>query len=399
MLRNIRLLVYLLACCLPVAAQLANTTSLVGNVIDTAGAPVPDATITAVNTATGDTYTAKTGADGSYHVEFLKIGTYSITVKHEGFSTMTTSGVLVDMNQTVRTDFSLKVGQVTERVEVVASNPPIATDEASIKEVISSQAIAELPLNGRDALQLALTAPGVFQGQKGANGTPPGEDFIGAGTREIQNSISLDGISIVNNLITTAPFHPSVDAVQELEVQSGTYSAQYGAYMGVHLNVVTKSGTNQIHGAVYEFLRNSDLDARNFFLSPTAKKTPLHQNQFGFEVDLPVIIPKIYNGKNKTFVMMNYEGRPHRVAACRHRQRSDAGDEKRRFFGLFEGAHGSAQPGSSDRKAHAVSWKPDPDHPSVAASGRAAAIHAFAERARNQQRHHEQPGDQLPQQR
>ncbi len=309
MLRNIRLLVYLLACCLPVAAQLANTTSLVGNVIDTAGAPVPDATITAVNTATGDTYTAKTGADGSYHVEFLKIGTYSITVKHEGFSTMTTSGVLVDMNQTVRTDFSLKVGQVTERVEVVASNPPIATDEASIKEVISSQAIAELPLNGRDALQLALTAPGVFQGQKGANGTPPGEDFIGAGTREIQNSISLDGISIVNNLITTAPFHPSVDAVQELEVQSGTYSAQYGAYMGVHLNVVTKSGTNQIHGAVYEFLRNSDLDARNFFLSPTAKKTPLHQNQFGFEVDLPVIIPKIYNGKNKTFVMMNYEGR------------------------------------------------------------------------------------------
>src|ERR1700682_910257 len=107
MLKSMRLFVYLIACCLPLAAQLANTTSLVGNVIDTAGAGVPDATITAINTATGDTYAAKTGADGSYHVEFLKIGTYAITVKHDGFTTMTTTGVLVDINQTVRTDFTL----------------------------------------------------------------------------------------------------------------------------------------------------------------------------------------------------------------------------------------------------------------------------------------------------
>jgi hypothetical protein len=308
MLKSMRLFVYLIACCLPVAAQLANTTSLVGNVIDTAGAGVPDATITVINTATGDTYAAKTGVDGSYHVEFLKIGTYAITVKHDGFSTMTTTGVLVEINQTVRTDFTLKVGQVTERVEVVASNPPIATDEASLREVISSQAIAELPLNGRDALQLALTTPGVIQGIKAANGVPPGEDFIGAGTREIQNSISLDGISIVNNLITTAPFHPSPDAVQELEVQTGTYSAQYGAYLGVHLNVITKSGTNSPHGAVYEFLRNDKFDARNYFLSPTVKKAPLRQNQFGFEFDAPVMIPKVYNGKNKTFFLFDYEG-------------------------------------------------------------------------------------------
>jgi outer membrane receptor protein involved in Fe transport len=111
-----------------------------------------------------------------------------------------------------------------------------------------------LPLNGRDPLKLAAVTAGTISGLKGTNGTPPGEDFIGAGTREIQNSIALDGISIVNNLITTTPTRPAVDAVQEVEVQTGTYSAQYGAYMGVHLNVITKSGTNELHGSLVEFL-------------------------------------------------------------------------------------------------------------------------------------------------
>ena len=117
----------------------------------------------------------------------------------------------------------------------------------------------------------------------------------------------------MNNLITTTPTRPMVEAVQEVEVQTGTYSAQYGAYMGVHINMVTKSGTNQIHGALVEFLRNQVLDARSFFTlptpaNPTAAKPPLRQNQFGFEVDGPVYIPKLYNGKDKTFFMASYEG-------------------------------------------------------------------------------------------
>ena len=289
-------------------AQLANTTALVGNVTDAAGAAIPNASVTAVNSATSDTYATTTNAEGLYRIEFVRIGAYAITVKHEGFSATTVSGVTVETNQTARTDFSLKIGQVTESLQVTAATPPIATDEASIREVLSKETIADLPLNGRDALQLAITTPGVIQGLKAANGVPPGEDFIGAGTREIQNSISLDGISIVNNLITTAPFHPSVDAVQELEVQTGTYSAQYGAYLGVHLNVITKSGANRPHGAVYEFLRNNDLDARNFFLPASQKKAPLRQNQFGVEFDGPVYIPKLYDGRNKTFFTFAYEG-------------------------------------------------------------------------------------------
>src|SRR5258707_10003279 len=153
---------------------------------------------------------------------------------------------------------------------------------------------------------LATTTPGVLPGTKGTQGVPPGQDFIGAGTREIQNSMSLDGISIMNNLVTTTPTRPMVETVQEVEVQTGTYSAQYGAYMGVHINMVTKGGTNRLHGNVVEFLRNEQLDARNFFTLPTpanpaAKKPPLRQNQFGFELDGPVVLPKIYNGRDKTF--------------------------------------------------------------------------------------------------
>lgn len=288
--------------------QLANTTSLVGTVTDTAGAVVAGATITVVNTATNDTYNAVTSSDGNYAIEFIKIGTYSITAKQAGFEVLTKTGINVDYNQTVRTDFALTVGQLNQHVEVTAAAPPIATDDASVRETVSSRAVVDLPLNGRDPLQLAATAPGVLPGQKSPNGVPPGEDFIAAGTREIQNSIALDGIATMNNLITTTPFHPSPDAIADFEVQSGTYSAQYGGYMGAHLNLITKSGTNDVHGAVYEFFRNDVLDARNFFQTPGSPKAPLRQNQFGFELGGPVYIPKLYNGRNKTFFMANYEG-------------------------------------------------------------------------------------------
>ena len=162
-------------------------------------------------------------------------------------------------------------------------------------------------MNGRNALMLATTTPGVLPGTKGTQGVPPGQDFIGAGTREIQNSMSLDGISIMNNLITTSPTQPMVETVQEVEVQTGTYSAQYGAYMGVHLNMITKGGTNAIHGNFVEFIRNDAFDARGYFLPATSRKTALRQNQYGFEFDGPVFIPKLYNGKDKTFFMGSWE--------------------------------------------------------------------------------------------
>ena len=295
-------------------AQLATTTSLVGTVMDASGKVVAGAKVTAVETRTADTYSGTTNAQGYYSLEFVRVGTYNITAESPGFQKMTTTGILVQINSTVRTDFTLQVGAISQSVSVEATVAAIKTDEASVSEVMDSRAIAELPLNGRDPMTLARMTPGVTQGTKSSStGIPPGEDFNGAGTREIQNSMSLDGISIMNNLITTTPTRPMVEAVQEVEVQTGTYSAQYGSYMGVHINMVSKSGTNQLHGALVEFLRNQVLDARAFFTlptpaNPTAAKPPLRQNQFGYEIDGPVYIPKLYNGKDKTFFMSSYEG-------------------------------------------------------------------------------------------
>lgn len=289
-------------------AQLTSTTFLVGTVTDNTGASMAGVQITAVNTGTRETYTATTNAEGYYNIEFVKIGTYRVTAKQQGFATVTVDGVVVETNRTARADLTLKVGDVTETLEVTATTPPISTDDASIKETINQKSVAELPLSGRNALQLAITTPTVIQGLKDPSGTPPGEGYIAAGTREIQNSVSLDGISIMNNLITTTPYHPSVDAIQELEVQTGTYSAQYGAYMGAHLNLVSKGGGNIVHGAVFEFLRNDKLDSRNYFAAYGKPKPPLRQNQFGFELDGPVYIPKLYDGRNKTFFMADYEG-------------------------------------------------------------------------------------------
>lgn len=300
----------LLTCglCGPVFAQLANTTSIVGTVTDSGGAAMAGVTIKAVNVGANDSYTVVTNAQGEYTFEFVRVGQYSITATQSGFQTITKTGVVVDYNQTVRTDLTLQVGQVSERIVVSGAAPPISTDDASIREDIPQQSVADLPLNGRDPLQLAATAPGVLPGQKASNGVPPGEDFIGAGTREIQNSVSLDGIAIMNNLISTVPYHPSPDAIQGLEIQTGTYSAQYGGYLGAHLNLITKEGTNQLHGAVYEFFRNDVLDARNYFQSASSSKAALRQNQFGFEVGGPIFIPKLYDGRNKTFFMFDYEG-------------------------------------------------------------------------------------------
>src|SRR5215469_2084402 len=295
-------------------AQIATTTSLVGTVIDASGKTVPRAKVTAVNANTGATYSALTTEQGYYNIEFVAVGDYNLTVEQTGFEVTKITGVHVDINQVVRNDVTLKVGNVVESVTVQATAAAIKTDDASVSEIISTRSVAELPLNGRDPMMLAVTTPGVILGQKSsATGTPPGEDFNGAGTREIQNEISLDGISIMNNLITTTPVQPMIEAIQEVEIQTGTYSAQYGSYLGVHINMVTKSGTNQIHGSLLEFLTNQVLDARTFFTlptasNPTAAKPPLRQNQFGVELDGPVVIPKLYNGRDKTFFMASYGG-------------------------------------------------------------------------------------------
>lgn len=293
-----------------VFAQQASITSLVGRVTDPSGATVPNASIKAVEDGTQQTYSGTTNEEGLYSFQFVRIGTYTITATAPGFGTLVRNGILVQSNQVVRTNLELSVGQATEKVTVSATSAPIATDEPSISEVLNQKTVSEIPLNGRDVLRAAALTPGVITGMKSRTGmnTSGGQDFIGAGAREVQNSITLDGVSIVSNLVSTTTLRPSVDAVSEFQVQTGTYSAQYGTWLGVHLNVVTKNGTNDFHGAVWEFVRNNVFDARDFFASPTAPQPPFHQNQFGGQLDGPVLIPKLYNGRNRTFFMVSYEG-------------------------------------------------------------------------------------------
>ncbi len=290
-------------------AQLTSTTSLVGRVSDASGTSISNASVNAIDTLTGETLHTVTNAEGQYEFLFVKPGTYNIAIKQPGFDLTTITGVSVVTNQVVRNDVTLKIGQVSEQISVSADTPPINTEDASITETLSTKTTAELPTNSRDVLRLALTVPTVLPGRKTPSGNPGGaQGFIGAGTREIQNSISLDGVSIMNNLITTATLRPSVDAIQEFQVQTGTYPAQYGGYLGVQINVISKSGTNQLHGTAFEFFRNDVLDARNYFQRPDLPKAPLRQNQFGFALTGPIVIPKLYNGHNRTFFLLNYEG-------------------------------------------------------------------------------------------
>jgi len=300
----------LFACLLSSAfAQVANNTSLVGTILDPSGSPVSGVKVTAVNRDTRVSYPGTTNDAGYYAINFIAVGTYDITAAADGFKKITQTGVPVSINQAVRTDFSLQLGSVDTSVTVTAQTPPLSTDDATLAETLGTDQVANLPMNGRHALELAITSSNVIQGPKSSfTAVPPGEDFIGAGQREITNSLTLDGVSIMNNLITVTAVSPNPDAIQEVQVQNGNYTAQYGSYMGVHINLVSKSGGNKLHGSAYDYIQNDVFNARQYFNRTPATIAPLRYNQFGFELDGPVYLPWLYDGRDKTFFMASYEG-------------------------------------------------------------------------------------------
>jgi len=294
---------------LQAAGQLASSTNITGRVTDTSGAVVPGARVKAVNNATQVAYTATTGPTGIYKILYIPVGTFTVTVTAKGFNTVVHNNIIVENNQTVRSDFALRVGSVETHVTVSAAPPPIATDSPTISQTISKHIIDQLPIDGQDPMKLAALNSSVRLSGDNPRGNPPGERFQGAGTRQIQNDITLDGVTTMNALYMTDNLRPDPSSVQEVNVVTGTYGAQYGNYLGVHINVVTKSGTNQLHGSVSEKVGNTDFNANsyNFSGAPTSK-TPYHFNQFNAEVGGPVVIPHVYNGKDKTFFMFDYQG-------------------------------------------------------------------------------------------
>ena len=305
---SVRRLVWF-ACLIPILAspglalaQLATQTALVGTVTDSAGGVLPGAQIVAVNVGTKDTFEATTNGEGYYHIQFLRPGRYEITVSLSGFQSFRATGVEVANNQVVRVNAELSAGAISETIEVAGGAQVLNSDSATIQETIGERAVRELPSNGRNVWSLATTAPTVIA----APATDIGLSFRGAGQREIQNSLSLDGISASSNLLAATSMRPIADAVTEVQVQTGSTSAEYGSYLGVHINVVTKSGTNTPHGALAYFHQGDALDSRGYFENRAQPKNPRSRKQFSVEFDGPVALP-FYDGRNRTFFMAAYE--------------------------------------------------------------------------------------------
>ena len=289
---------------------------ITGVVTDSSGGLVVGATVTVTNPETNVTRTATTNTAGNYNFPSLLPGIYSVKAEMQGFQAENRSGIELQVQQVARIDFQLKVGSMAETIEVTGGAPLLNTENATVGTVIENKRIVDLPLNGRNFIQLIALSPNVSanfansggQATSRQGGDRSTQEFSVAGMRREFNYYTLDGIANSDVNFNTYLFLPSIDALQEFKVQTGVYSAEFG-HEAAQVNVSTKSGTNEYHGALFEFLRNSKLDARPFaFTSQVPPQSPFKWNQYGFTLGGPIQIPKLFNGKNRLFFMSNYEG-------------------------------------------------------------------------------------------
>ena len=290
------------------------TGEIVGTVSDPTGAVVAGGTVVLTNMATGVTRSLTTNASGVYDAPALIPGTYSVRVTLTGFTSSLRSNVEVGVGQVNRQDFSLSVGDMNQSVEVQAMASTLDTETTTIGTVIENRSIEDLPLNGRNYLQLAdlvpsgtIYGPANYIAQARGGGDRSQFQLNLAGQRFQSVHYTLDGLENTDFNFGTYLVQPSIDALQEFNVETGTYSAEFGHNM-TQMNVVTKSGTNQYHGSLFEFLRNTAMDARNFFQPANAPVSILKRNQFGFVLSGPIRIPHVFNGHDKLFFLLNYEG-------------------------------------------------------------------------------------------
>ncbi len=281
--------------------------SITGTVTDSTGAVVPKASVALLNLDQGITLQTKTDNGGGYTFSPVRSGHYTITVTAPGFAKTTQSNVTVQVAQIVQANIQLKTGASTETVYVNTAPPLMQTQEASVGQVIGSREVNNLPLNGRNFTFLAQLGAGMQTPQADTRGNAASGAFSANGLRPAQNNYLLDGIDNNSNAVdflngTNYVILPPVDAIQEFKVQTADFSAELGRAGGAVLNATVKSGTNQIHGAVWEFFRNDKLDAADYFENNTGiKKGELRQNQFGGDMGGPII-------RNKVFFFGDYEG-------------------------------------------------------------------------------------------
>ena len=287
-----------------------NSGALSGIISDESGGILANAEITVENQATAAVRITHTDATGRYFVAQLPPGTYQVSAKLADFQTEVQKGLEVSVGHETVASLSLKVGAVSSEATVNAEPELVDTRSAAVSGLMSNQFIKELPLNGRDVYQLALLEPGIVMLRRSTDSGGSGTRLVANGSRPSQNSFLLDG-SDINDLRNQTPASVAgtmlgVDTLQEFRVLTNSYSAEYGRSAGGVISAVTKSGTNQLHGSLFEFIRNSDVDSKNFFDSHTAPIPPYKRNQFGAEADGPIF-------RDKTFFMAAYEGLRERV--------------------------------------------------------------------------------------
>src|SRR5215510_9147050 len=284
------------------------TASIQGTVTDSTGAIVPNARITLVNEATNVQQAKNSDSRGAYLFTLLPPGSYKMTVAMTGFQTSVRSGVVLQVQQQADVDVVLTLGDVATSVMVEGEAPRLDAVSATLGRVVENRSVQNMPLTSRSVLDLANLAPGVV-GSAGGTGT----NFISNGVRNSQSDVLIDGVtSAVHEQgggATDVKFRPTVELVQEFKLQTNSFSAEFGFTGGAVVNVVTRSGTNQIHGSAFDFLRNSALNANAFFSNRNGRPiVASRRNQFGGAVGGPVYIPKLYNGRNKTFFFFHHEG-------------------------------------------------------------------------------------------
>jgi hypothetical protein len=297
-----------------------STATLQGTVTDPSGALVSGAKVTVRNQATGSERIVQTDSDGNYQAAALPPGVYRVEAQAQGFGSQVVSGLTLEVSRIVVQNFQLKLGDVTQRVEVTADSQNVETSTITVGQVINQKTVQEIPLNGRHFVDLGLLIPGSV--------TPPQNGFLTAplrgqgsfafntaGAREDTVNFMINGVNLNDMVQNQITFQPSINTVQEFKVDNSTYSAEYGRNSGAIVNIATRSGTNEFHGEGFEFLRNDALDARNFFdrcptTNPNCKsggRPPFKRNQFGAALGGPIL-------KDKTFFFFSYEGLRQRQA-------------------------------------------------------------------------------------
>ena len=319
--KRIVIFLVLVAALLATSSAVAQSTATVqGSVTDSKGAVLPDATVIVKNRNTSSERTTQTDSNGNYQVAALPPGVYSIEVRVQGFKTGLADQVTLEVAKTIVQNFQMDVGAISEQVLVSSDVPVIETSTTSVGTVINQRTVQEIPLNGRHFVDLGLLIPGSV--------TPPQNGFLTAplrgqgsfaintaGNREDTVNFMINGINLNDMVQNQITFQPSINTVQEFKADNSTFSAEYGRNSGAIVNIATRSGSNDYHGELFEFLRNDFFDARNFF-ERTSQPAPFKRNQFGFNLGGPFNLLHFgeggptfgYKGENKTFFFFSYEG-------------------------------------------------------------------------------------------